>query len=185
MRTIDNVAPSKIGVTARALMPGLSLVLRPPDPSDPDPSRLDTLMELAAQERVEVLDTLRAWQQKTNVTLALILALVPFWVAAPHRWLTVGGLVTLGVGFILSVWALRPVKTFFPQLLGFIDHAANYQGLSSQTFRKGFLLDTATGLRLAYVDLRKVTNASLGALACAVASVTLFAINTGISYAGG
>ena len=57
MRTIDNVAPSKIGVTARALMPGLSLVLRPPDPSDPDPSRLDTLMELAAQERVEVLES--------------------------------------------------------------------------------------------------------------------------------
>ena len=44
--------------------------------------RQQLLLDLVVQEREELHETVRSWQQRTTIIVAVLLAVVPFWASA-------------------------------------------------------------------------------------------------------
>lgn len=85
---------------------------------DVSPEIVDSLATLAAQEREEAHDDLRAWQQRASIVIAVLLAVVPFIISNRHGIATFLAAVAVILGFVALAVALLPAKFGFPSTRG-------------------------------------------------------------------
>ena len=135
------------------------------------------LLDLVAQERDELHETVRSWQQRTTVIVAVLLAVVPFIASADRGPLKVLTVVVLVAGFVSSVIALWPVKYYFPSTVAIAQSADVFRTVSDHGLQQVLLVDSAAAVIAGQASLRRVTGAALvGQVLAVVAVVCLGAI---------
>ena len=133
--------------------------------------RQQLLLDLVVQEREELHETVRSWQQRTTIIVAVLLAVVPFWASADRGAMKVLTAVVLVAGFAASVLALWPVKYFFPSTTAIAQNAEAYRTVSDLGLQQVLLVDSVAAVIAGQAALKRVTNAALVGQALAVLSV--------------